>query len=277
MNIDTYVDWQSESGAGSACGSAAKLTISEQQASDFARGEARDFNPIHDPDNRRFCVPGDLLFSALMHHYGVASQTRVDFLGMLDGNTSLSLPVIEDVAGEAFEPGAAAMNGDDVAAASLPGQAILTDANGRDMLRLTLVGRRRHNADMLARLCSQYVRFSGQTFPEILVPVMRDAGRMINPTRPLVIYRDMRIDIEESGDSDDLVAIDLEYTGAESHINGRKGDVSLNFDLVADGKLVGRGQKNLMLGGLRDYDEDAMQQIVDDYEQRRSGKGQRFA
>ena len=45
---------------------AAGLRISADQASNFAKAIAGDFNPLHDPDNRRFCIPGDLLFTVLL-------------------------------------------------------------------------------------------------------------------------------------------------------------------------------------------------------------------
>ena len=37
----------------------AGLRICADQASNFAKAIAGDFNPLHDPDNRRFCIPGD--------------------------------------------------------------------------------------------------------------------------------------------------------------------------------------------------------------------------
>ena len=43
--------------------SGAQLSINVHQASQFAKSVSGDFNPIHDPSNRRFCVPGDLLFA----------------------------------------------------------------------------------------------------------------------------------------------------------------------------------------------------------------------
>ena len=49
-----------------------RISFSEQQASDFAKGVAGDFNPIHDPGAKRFCVPGDLLFAVLLHRFGIA-------------------------------------------------------------------------------------------------------------------------------------------------------------------------------------------------------------
>ena len=39
-----------------------EVRVSRQQASDFAKNIADDFNPIHDVQTKRFCVPGDLLF-----------------------------------------------------------------------------------------------------------------------------------------------------------------------------------------------------------------------
>ena len=40
--------------------------FTRQQASDFAKKVAGDFNPIHDVISKRFCVPGDLLFAVLL-------------------------------------------------------------------------------------------------------------------------------------------------------------------------------------------------------------------
>ena len=40
-----------------------KVSFSRQQASDFAKQIADDFNPLHDVEAKRFCVPGDLLFA----------------------------------------------------------------------------------------------------------------------------------------------------------------------------------------------------------------------
>ena len=61
----------------------AGLQISAEQASNFAKTIAGDFNPLHDPDNRRFCVPGDLLFTALLQHYGISQRMHFRFSGMV--------------------------------------------------------------------------------------------------------------------------------------------------------------------------------------------------
>jgi len=72
------------------------LSFSAEQASLFAKGVAGDFNPIHDVDNKRFCVPGDLLFAVLLNRYGCRAQTSVQFSGMLTQNASLALPEVLD-------------------------------------------------------------------------------------------------------------------------------------------------------------------------------------
>ncbi len=42
------------------------IQFTREQASNFAKFVAGDFNPLHDPENKMFCVPGDLLFSVAL-------------------------------------------------------------------------------------------------------------------------------------------------------------------------------------------------------------------
>lgn len=53
--------------------------ISASQASQFAKEVAGDFNPIHDPDARRFCVPGDLLFAVVVSRFGLSRHMTFQF------------------------------------------------------------------------------------------------------------------------------------------------------------------------------------------------------
>ena len=53
------------------------ISVSGEQASDFAKIISNDFNPIHDADSKRFCVPGDLLFALVVKHYGL--RENMDF------------------------------------------------------------------------------------------------------------------------------------------------------------------------------------------------------
>lgn len=226
----------------------------ESEASRFAKSVAGDFNPIHDPGSKRFCVPGDLLFSVVLNQYGVSETTHVEFAGMLGGNTQMILPDDAD------------------------GTMDIVDANGKPLLHVTLTGKQFHNPDFIAALCSEYVKFSGQTFPDILVPLMRDAGAMINPARPLVIYKDMTIKFDDAVNSlftdasepEQLTSpigtrLTLESADHQISADGRKGGVRLSFNIKVDGKQIGTGEKNMLLSGLREYDESAMMAIVDQY------------
>ena len=50
--------------------SAGCYEVSAEQGSRFAKEVAGDFNPIHDHDSKRFCVPGDLLFAIALSDFG---------------------------------------------------------------------------------------------------------------------------------------------------------------------------------------------------------------
>ena len=140
---------------------------------------------------------------------------------------------------------------------------------GREVLSFFGEGRRFDDAGFVARLVDEYVRFSGRTFPEILVPLMRDAAVMINPARPLVIYKDMALRVAREG----VGALRLKPAGAELSVTGKKGVARLAFALEdersdADGP-VGEGEKNLVLSGLRPWQAAAMDEVVAAYEARR--------
>lgn len=230
------------------------VSFTPEQASVFAKSVAGDFNPIHDPDARRFCVPGDLLFCVLLDHYGVAQTTSVQFSGMLDGKTRLCLPETVD------------------------GREHIVDANSRELLSVFMQGKRVHHADFVSALSEAYVKFSGQTFPDILVPLMRGASIMINPARPLVIYKDMALELDENiavfaqatnNDQAEPISsadIALRLAQPDISVNGRKGAVHLSFDIYSRQTKIGKGEKNMVLSGLRDFDESAMQAVVDQYQ-----------
>lgn len=66
-----------------------RIRISAQQASQFAKRIAGDYNPIHNPDARRFCVPGDLLFALVLARFGLSQRMSFRFLSMVGDGTPL--------------------------------------------------------------------------------------------------------------------------------------------------------------------------------------------
>lgn len=222
------------------------VSFTEQQASNFAKGIAGDFNPLHDPGNRRFCVPGDLLFCILLRQYGVAQHTTVQFAGMLDGKTQMHLP------------------------ATASNAMTVRDSRERELLTLLREGDVCTNAVFVSALSQAYVTFSGHTFPDILVPLMRDAAVMINPGRPMVIYKDMSIELNEAVDNLSGSELTLNLGDTDISVNGRKALVRLTFAILENGNPIGKGEKNMVLSGLREFDEAAMHTVVEQYNQWRS-------
>jgi hypothetical protein len=75
--------------------SAEGVRITPEQASRFAKEIAGDFNPIHDPGAKRFCVPGDLLFSLVLARYGLSTGMCFTFSGMVGADALLQFPATE--------------------------------------------------------------------------------------------------------------------------------------------------------------------------------------
>lgn len=224
-----------------------KISFSRQQASDFAKQVANDFNPIHDPDAKRFCVPGDLLFSVALAKIGLSQNMRVSFADMVTDGIGLNFPQAST------------------------GELDVTDDNGKTYLKLACRGKTTHDPQLIANLTRQYVEFSGETFPHILVPLWRQHQVMINPTRPLVIYESMAIDL----DTLDFQSLSLEIAETRLDVQGKRGNVTLAFCLKSGDTQVGRGEKRMVLSGLRPFDEAAVDGVVDFYNDRKVRFGTR--
>ncbi|MEM7294486.1 MAG: DUF3581 family protein [Pseudomonadota bacterium] len=226
MDLDQYYSLDGES-----------LQFSRAQSSAFAKEVAGDFNPIHDVDAKRFCVPGDLLFAVLLHRYGVRETMHVEFSGMVADNTPLHLP------------------------ASINDQFSLCGEGEKTYLEIDAAGAKTESADFVKSLTQQYVMFSGQTFPHILVGLMQDNNVMINPDRPLVIYKNMSIQLS----SMEATTVSLQLADASLRVDGKKGHASLRFLITDDVKEIGCGEKTMVLSGLREYDQELIDRIVNEY------------
>jgi len=141
----------------------------------------------------------------------------------------------------------------------------ILDSADKHILTLQVDGQRSTKQPFVADVIEQYVQFSGKTFPDILVELMRSNNRMINPARPMVIYKSMSIQLDEL-DAPDLT-LELDTDNTVLAVDGKKGEAKLQFVIQSNGHVVGRGEKNMVLGGLRDYDEQEMSEIVAQYAQ----------
>lgn len=233
MLLQPYVQVQDE-----------EFWFSRQQASQFAKQVAADFNPIHDEDSKRFCVPGDLLFAVLLHKYGLTEQLSCTFNGMVGS----------DVALHCRKEG---------------NQVEILDQNNKSYLVLEQSGALHQNCQFIEALVRDYVRFSGQNFPHILEPLMREHQVMIHPQRPLVIYQSMALQFFRF--SDNCPALRL--SGSSLEIDGKRGNVKLQFELLDGNEVIGAGEKRMILSNLVPYDADQMQALVDIYNERKARLG----
>ncbi|MBB1388025.1 DUF3581 domain-containing protein [Shewanella sp. SG44-6] len=214
--------------------------ISAQQASDFAKKIAGDFNPIHDVGAKRFCVPGDLLFALVLTQYGLSQNMQFKFAGMVGDNVELH---VDKSVGEKFS---------------------ISDTKGKEYLHIQRQGEVCKCDIQTAAFIQSYVAFSGLNFIHVLVPMMKQHKVMINPDRPLVIYESMSFHL----DNFDFSTISLHLVKQNLVIDGKRGDVTLTFELQSEGKVIGSGVKTLVLSGLREFDDEKAQDMCDRYESR---------
>jgi hypothetical protein len=216
-----------------------KIRITRQQASQFAKEIADDFNPLHDIDAKRFCVPGDLLFSLVLSRAGLHSNMTFDFTGMVSNDLALTFPD------------------------NLVPQAYVTDDNNKQYLSISASGDNCNNPTLISSLIKAYVEFSGHTFPHILVALMKQHQVMINPQRPMIMYESMSISLDRF----DVEQVSLALAETSLEIDGKRGNACLQFNLVADGEIIGHGKKHMLLSALRPYCQDTIDHIVTSYNQ----------
>lgn len=216
-----------------------KVSFSRQQASDFAKQVADDFNPIHNIDAKRFCVPGDLLFSIILAKSGLSEKMTFNFSGMVTEAVTLNFP------------------------RHVEHSAQVLDDNDKEYLNFSVSGAHTNCTTLIESLIRSYVEFSGHTYPSILCDLMEKNNVMINPARPMIMYESMEIDL----DTLDLQDITLVFNEQETSLKseGKRGKVKLKFDLVSDDKIVGHGVKYMVLSGLREYDADVMNAVNSEY------------
>ena len=219
-----------------------RFSFTRQQSSDFAKQVANDFNPIHDIDSRRFCVPGDLLFAKILSSEGLYSNMKVNFSGMI--SDGVELEIVQNA----------------------EGSKAICDLKGREYLGVEYSGGNNLDQGMIESLVRSYVAFSGENFPHVLVPLMKGRNVMINTARPLVIYESMAVHL----DTVDLKEPRIEAVQSQLEIDGKRGNVSLDFIFKDRDAVVGKGRKTMVLANLREYEQSSMDSMIADYNQRRA-------
>ncbi|TLU67197.1 DUF3581 family protein [Thalassotalea litorea] len=217
----------------------AKVCFSRQQASDFAKNVADDFNPLHDIEAKRFCVPGDLLFAVILDKSGLNQEMSFTFSGMVTDANELYFPN------------------------AVSGSARVTDDKDKTYLSIDVGGKNSRCETLTESLVRSYVAFSGDTFPHILGDLMRENSVMINPARPMVMYESMKIHLSTV----DVTEVSLKFNKKETEltVDGKRGKARLVFDFISNGETIGYGEKHMVLSGLREYDQEVMDAVNQEY------------
>jgi hypothetical protein len=218
------------------------LTFTRDQGSKFAKEIASDFNPLHDVEAKRFCIPGDLLFAVLLSQVGICRELDVNFAGMVTDQTRLK--IVSECARKSS----------------------LVDENDKPCLNIEHSNDGLTNPKLIDQLTAAYVAFSGESFPHILVPLMAEHQVMINPDRPMVMYTDMKIRFDDLS----FNSLALRMSGSELEVIGKRGNVSLHFEFVDGERVVGRGEKHMLLSGLRAYEQGIIDELIQAHSERKN-------
>ncbi|MEC4747549.1 DUF3581 domain-containing protein [Methylomicrobium sp. Wu6] len=219
------------------------VSVFAEQASMFAKEVAHDFNPLHDVDAKRFCVPGDLLFSLALEKYGLSQNMHFIFSGMVGHGVLLNLPNTD---AERID---------------------VSDNQGKTYLQIERSGGLSRDSALIESFTRDYVAFSGQNFPYVLVPLLAKENVMFSLTRPLVIYESMTL----SFDHLDFRQASVEMMEPKMEVNGKRASAFLHFQIKTGENVVGAGFKKLAISVQGGYESGPMQAFVDDYLARKNG------
>ncbi|WP_404364234.1 DUF3581 family protein [Marinobacter sp.] len=219
------------------------IRISPAQASQFAREIAGDYNPIHNPDDRRFCVPGDLLFALVLGQYGLSQEMTFRFRNLLGGNVDLEFREEED------------------------GTIRVFDTGGKLYLEVSRGGEHTSDVTVIENFSRCYVAASGKNFPHTFKPLLERKGVMFNPDRPMVIYESMSLSLERV----DIPSPSLDMHNADMEVAGKRGNALLEYRVTSGGQPVGFVAKKIVVSGLREYDPEVMDQVVAQFNRLKEG------
>ncbi len=214
------------------------IHITPEQGSTFAKEVSDDFNPLHNPDSKRFCVPGDLLFALTLAYQGLSQKMSFHYTGMIGKNMAVTLPSTDE------------------------SKFTIMDENNKACLTAERQGAQTQDLTFIEAFSTAYVAFSGHCFPHILVPLMKKHNVMINPDRPMVIYESMAFEFKHLN----IKHPTLEFSGSQLEVKGKRGLVRIEFNVLENSEHVGSGYKTMVLSGLREYDQTCIDEVIQRYE-----------
>ena len=91
---------------------------------------------------------------------------------------------------------------------------------------------------------------------------MKEHQVMFNPARPLVMYNSMNFEFSTLTLHNPL---HVELAKSEFEVEAKRANEFLHFEIYDGEKVIGRGIKTVVVGGLKTYDHDAISAFADNY------------
>jgi hypothetical protein len=89
---------------------------------------------------------------------------------------------------------------------------------------------------------------------------------MINPARPMIIYESMIINLNNI----DIKSPTLEFAEPSFEYAGKRGKITLRFNLLENGEKVGFGEKHMVVSGIREYCQSTVDDLIAFYNERKA-------
>ncbi|MEL7307580.1 MAG: DUF3581 family protein, partial [Pseudomonadota bacterium] len=67
----------------------------------------------------------------------------------------------------------------------------------------------------------------------------------------------------------DISAPELQFAEPDFEFTGKRGKITLRFDLLENGEKVGSGEKHMLVSGIRDYCQATVDDLISFYNQRK--------
>jgi hypothetical protein len=139
---------------------------------------------------------------------------------------------------------------------------VVTNDQGKSVLEITKSGKSSDDIELIESLIKKYVVFSGQNFPTLLMPLMKENNVMFNPARPLVMYNSMNFEFDTLSLNN---PVHVELAESTLEVEAKRANEFLHFDIYDGEKVIGRGVKTVVVGGLKPYDHDSITAFAENY------------
>ena len=137
----------------------------------------------------------------------------------------------------------------------------INDIQGKTYLQVERSGDLSRDSALIESFTRDYVAFSGQNFPYVLVPLLAKENVMFNLNRPLVIYESMTLSFHHF----DFRQASVEMSQPKMEVDGKRASAFLHFQIKTGEEVVGAGFKKLAISVLSGYEAEPMQAFVDEY------------